>query len=178
MGQLNSPLLPPLPPPPHLHDCHHSIQSPSSNSDSSSESEYSTAMRRDRMVATSLPTRSCLASCSRCSSTFRSCMPAVRRSNNRQGKLHITAYRSIILLFYSFNIHYGRQILSENIIKQERIRIIRESYLKSVKTQPTFSDSFQQNTACVADRWQTGWMVPFGYHIVDSVGQWGGHGSC
>lgn len=49
----------------------HSIQSPSSNSDSSSESEYSTAMRRERMVATSFPTRSCLASCSRCSSTFR-----------------------------------------------------------------------------------------------------------
>lgn len=58
---------------PSLDSCvHHSIQSPSSNSDSSSESLYSTAMRRERIVATSFPTRSCLASCSRCSSTFRS----------------------------------------------------------------------------------------------------------
>lgn len=47
----------------------------SSSSESSSDSLYSTAMRRDRMVATSLPTRSCLASCSRCSSTFRSWIP-------------------------------------------------------------------------------------------------------
>lgn len=49
-----------------------SDQSSSSNSEeSSSESLYSTAMRRDRMVATSLPTTSRF-SCSRCSSTFRS----------------------------------------------------------------------------------------------------------
>lgn len=47
-----------------------SDQSFSSNSESSSESLYSTAMRRDRIVATSFPTGSRLASCSRCSWTF------------------------------------------------------------------------------------------------------------
>lgn len=78
--------------------CNHSIQSPSSNSDSSSESEYSTAMRRERMVATSLPTRSCLASCSRCSSTFRSCMPGGERSSDKQVK---TLMDSLISLAFS-----------------------------------------------------------------------------
>lgn len=53
----------------------YSNQSTSSNSESSSESLYSTAIRRDRMVATSFSMRSCLASCSRCSSTFRSWIP-------------------------------------------------------------------------------------------------------
>lgn len=56
-----------------------SDQSFSSNSESSSESLYSTAMRLDKMVATSLPTGSRLASCSRCSCTFFSWIPANRR---------------------------------------------------------------------------------------------------
>lgn len=47
----------------------------SSGSESSSDSLYSTAMRRDRMVATSLPTGSFLASCSLCSWTLRSWIP-------------------------------------------------------------------------------------------------------
>lgn len=50
----------------------YSNQSTSSNSESSSESLYSTAMRRESIVATSFSIRSCLASCSRCSSTLRS----------------------------------------------------------------------------------------------------------
>ena len=73
-----------------------SDQSFSSNSESSSESLYSTAMRRDRMVATSLPTGSRLASCSRCSCTFFSwiprdtrrgseCNPSARSDLNRDG---------------------------------------------------------------------------------------------
>lgn len=52
-----------------------SDQSFSSNSESSSESLYSTAMRLERMVATSFPTGSRLASCSRCSCTFFSWIP-------------------------------------------------------------------------------------------------------
>lgn len=52
-----------------------SDQSFSSSSESSSESLYSTAMRRDRMVATSLPTGSRLASCSCSSCTFFSWIP-------------------------------------------------------------------------------------------------------
>lgn len=60
-----------------------SDQSFSSNSESSSESLYSTAMRLDKMVATSFPTGSRLASCSRCSCTFFSWIPirmAAKRS--------------------------------------------------------------------------------------------------
>lgn len=56
----------------------HSYQSDhsfSSSSESSSESLYSTAIRRDRMVATSLPTGSRLFCCSCCSWTFFSWMP-------------------------------------------------------------------------------------------------------
>lgn len=87
------PLLPTLLPSLFRH--HHSIQSPSSNSDSSSESEYSTAMRRERMVATSLPTRSCLASCSRCSSTFRSWMPEEdRRRHGNPGDQDSLGHKS------------------------------------------------------------------------------------
>lgn len=56
-----------------------SDQSFSSNSESSSESLYSTAMRLDKMVATSFPTGSRLASCSRCSCTFFSWIPANKR---------------------------------------------------------------------------------------------------
>lgn len=56
-----------------------SDQSFSSNSESSSESLYSTAMRLDKMVATSFPTGSRLVSCSRCSCTFFSWIPAKRR---------------------------------------------------------------------------------------------------
>lgn len=52
-----------------------SDQSLSSNSEESSESLYSTAMRLDRIVATSFPTGSRLASCSRCSCTFFSWIP-------------------------------------------------------------------------------------------------------
>lgn len=63
-----------------------SDQSFSSSSESSSESLYSTAMRRDRMVATSFPTRSCLAaSCSLCSSTFLSWIPGGREAK-REGE--------------------------------------------------------------------------------------------
>lgn len=47
----------------------------SSSSESSSDSLYSTAMRRDRIVATSLPTGSLFASCSLCSCTFLSWIP-------------------------------------------------------------------------------------------------------
>ena len=56
-----------------------SDQSFSSSSESSSESLYSTAMRRDRMVATSSPTGSRLASCSCCSCTFFSWIPGGTR---------------------------------------------------------------------------------------------------
>lgn len=53
----------------------HSDQSSSSNSEeSSSLSLHSTAIRRDRMAATSLPEVS-LFSCSRCASTFRKLNP-------------------------------------------------------------------------------------------------------
>lgn len=61
----------PMPPAPAIQ----SDQSFSSNSESSSESLYSTAMRLDKMVATSFPTGSRLASCSRCSCTFFNWIP-------------------------------------------------------------------------------------------------------
>lgn len=58
----------------------------SSSSESSSDSLYSTAMRRDRMVATSLPTGSRLASCSLCSCTFRSWIPGGQMGRAEDGK--------------------------------------------------------------------------------------------
>lgn len=64
-----------------------SDQSFSSNAESSSESLYSTAMRLDKMVATSFPTGSRLASCSRCSCTFFSWIPANRRRGGVGGSV-------------------------------------------------------------------------------------------
>ena len=57
----------------------------SSSSESSSDSLYSTAIRRDRIVATSLPTGSFLASCSHCSWTFRSWIPEVGKRGKALG---------------------------------------------------------------------------------------------
>lgn len=60
----------------------------SSSSESSSESLYSTAIRRDRMVATSFPTGSRLLCCSCCSWTFLSWMPTgVMKKMKRTAKL-------------------------------------------------------------------------------------------
>lgn len=58
----------------------------SSSSESSSDSLYSTAIRRDKMVATSLPTGSRLASCSLCSWTFLSWIPVGRRKRREKNR--------------------------------------------------------------------------------------------
>ncbi len=63
----------------------------SSGSESSSDSLYSTAMRRDKMVATSLPTGSFLASCSLCSCTLRSWIPG----GGANGSIEADAYTAV-----------------------------------------------------------------------------------